>query len=258
MQGIAGVALGDEVEVALDGVVRPARLQIRLIDADQTHEPIAGLAGDLHVPTVVGVAVVVDPLVRNHPLVHLDRLRQIDVLGDSIAAIEESLLEVGQCLAGSEPPVAQAMHDLDEAVVAQGLELADRHPRSLQLHLRVALLADRVEQLVGQLGDVHQLGPRPLQRRPELGHEVAHARLPTGDPVDQERAHEAPAQAGAETHRIVDLGCCGDSVVDEPQGLPPQGLHQPVGDEPVDLFREDQRLHADAAIDLGRTLLRRF
>ena len=32
-------------------------------------------------------------------------------------------------------------------------------------------------------------------------------------------------------------------------------LHQPVGDEPVDLLRQDQRVHADAAVHLGGVLL---
>ena len=107
VQVIAGVALGDEVEVALDGVVRATRLQVRLVDTDESHEPIAGLAGDLHVAAVVGVAVVVDPIGGHDTLVDGDRPGQIDLAGDQVAAVEQRPLEVGQRLAGGEPAIAQ-------------------------------------------------------------------------------------------------------------------------------------------------------
>ena len=84
---------------------------------------------------------------------------------------------------------------------------------------------------------------------------MAHSRFTAGDAVDQERAHEAPSQTGAETYRIVDLCRRGYTVVDQPQGLAPQRLHQPIGDEAVDLLAEDQRMHADAAVHLGGVVL---
>ena len=99
----------------------------------------------------------------------------------------------------------------------------------------VRLRDEPIEQLVGELGDVGQLRPRPGQRRAELGHEVTHAGLAAGDPVGEERPHEAPAQPGAEADGVVDLLDRGHAVVDQPERLAPQRLEQPVGDEPVDL-----------------------
>ena len=148
------------------------------------------------VPAVVGVPVVVDPIRRDDAIVNLDWYRQVDVGGDEVATIEERLLEICERLACGEASVAQAVHHLDQAVVAERLELADRQPWRLQVDLIVALRADPVEQLVGELGDVHQLRPRPLQCRPELSHEMAHSGFAPGNAVDQERAHEAPAQPG--------------------------------------------------------------
>ena len=46
---------------------------------------------------------------------------------------------------------------------------------------------------------------------------------------------ERPAKAGAKPHRVVDLAGGGDVVVHQPQRLAPHRLHQPIGDEPVDL-----------------------
>ena len=140
---------------------------------------------------------------------------------------------------------AQRLQDGHEAVVAQALELAHGAAR----RLLVGLGDDAVEQLVGQLRHVGQLRPRPLQRRPELGHEVPHAALAAGDPVGEERAHERPAQPGAVADRVVDLPDRRDAVVHEPERLAPERLQQPVGDEAVDLAAHDQRLHPDG----GRT-----
>ena len=125
-------------------------------------------------------------------------------------------------------------------------ELADR----LAAGLRVGLVDEAVEQLVGQLGHVHQLRPRPLQRRAELRHEVPHACLAAGDPVGEERSHEAPPQPGAEADRVVDLRHGRDAVVHQPQRLTPQRLEQSVGDEAVDLLAHDERPHPDRSVDV--------
>ena len=167
------------------------------------------------------MAVVVNPIRRDHPFVDLDRNGQLDIGGNDGAPIEQRLLEGGECLACAEAAIAQTVHHLDQAVIAQRLQLADRQTRCLQIHLGIALRADPVEQLVGEVGDVHQLGPRPFQRRPELGHEMAHSSLAAGDAVDQERPHEAPPQPGAEAHRVVDLGGRGHAIVHQPEGLTP-------------------------------------
>ena len=150
-------------------------------------------------------------------------------------------------LAGAEPDVREAAHHGDEAVVAQCLELTDRAAGGLL----VGLDDEAVEQLVGELGHVGELAPRPLQCRAELGDEVAHARLAAGHPVDEERPHRAPPQAGAEADGVVDLAHGRHAVVDEPQRLAPQRLQQAVGDESVDLHVQHERAHADAAVDLG-------
>ena len=146
--------------------------------------------------------------------------------------------------AGAVAHRAQALHHRDQAVVAQHLELSDRAAGSLL----VGLPDEAVEQLVGQLRNVHQLGPRPLQGRAELGHEVTHAGLTPGDAIGEERPHEAPAQPGAEADRVVDLLDRGDAIVHEPERLPPQRLEQPIGDEAVDLLRESQRVHPHALV----------
>ena len=46
------------------------------------------------------------------------------------------------------------------------------------------------------------------------------------------------------------------SSCDEPQRLAPQRLEQPVGDEAVDLAAQDERAHADRAVDAAGALAR--
>ena len=161
----------------------------------------------------------------------------------------QPLLVLGEHLAGADADALQSADHGDEAVVPQCLELADRST----LGLLVGLHDEPVEQLVGELGDVGQPGPRPLQRRAELGHEVAHARFPTGHPVDEEGPHRAPAQAGAEADGVVDLADRGDAAVDQPQRLAPQRLEEAVGHEAVDLDVEHERAHADRPVGIGDT-----
>ena len=103
-------------------------------------------------------------------------------------------------------------------------------------------------------GNVRQLRPRPLERRPELREEVPHAVLAARDPVGEERAHLRPAQAGAEADRVVDLLGRGDVVVDEPERLAPERLEQAVGDEAVDLLAHAERLHPDRRVEVERAL----
>ena len=143
-----------------------------------------------------------------------------------------------------------ALEDRDQRVVAGLLELADRPSGRLLVGLR----DEPVEQAVRELRHVGQLRPRPLERGAELRHEVAHPRVPAGDPVGEEGAHERPPQAGAVADRVVDLVHRRDSVVHEPERLAPQRLEQAVGDEAVDLRAHVKRVHADGAIRGGRAL----
>ena len=113
---------------------------------------------------------------------------------------------------------------------------------------------DGVDELLVEIGDIHQLGPRPLQRGSELGKEVLHSGLAASDAVHEERAHETPAQTGAETDCIVDLLSGGDAIVDEPQGLSPHRFEQAIGDESIDLFGEHQRTHTNGRVHLGGAL----
>jgi hypothetical protein len=142
---------------------------------------------------------------------------------------------------------AEGLQHRHQAVVPLGLELAHRSPG----RLGIGLGDEPVEQVVGQLGDVDQLRPRPLQGGPELGHEVAHAGLAAGDAVGEERPHEAPSQPGAEADGVVDLGHGRDAVVHQPERLAPQRLEETVGDEAVDLGREHERMHADRPVHVG-------
>ncbi len=96
---------------------------------------------------------------------------------------------------------AQRREHRDQAIVAQSLQLADR----LAGGLVVGLARDGLDQLIGELRS-DQLGPGQLQRRAELVQEMPHARLAAGHAIDQERAHERPAQTRAVADRIVDLG----------------------------------------------------
>ena len=84
----------------------------------------------------------------------------------------------------------------------------------------------------------------PRERRPELGHEMAHARLAAGDPVGLEQAHLGPAQAEGIADHVVEGLDVADVVLDQPEGLAPQRLQQPVADEGVDLPGDVDALHA--------------
>ena len=103
--------------------------------------------------------------------------------------------------------------------------------------LRVRLVGDLLDQRVVEVRHVHQLRPRPLQRRAELGEEVPHPRLAAGDAVGLEQAHLRPAQPEGVADDVVDLLDGRDVVVDEPQRLAPQRLEQAVADEGLDLRR---------------------
>ena len=118
--------------------------------------------------------------------------------------------------------------------------------------LGIRLVGDGVDQLVGELGDVHQLRPRPRERLTELGDEVAHAGLAAGDPVGLEQAHLRPAQTEAVADRVVDLFGGGDAVVDHPERFTPDRFEEAIGDEGVDLHTDVQRLHARGRVDRHR------
>ena len=248
----AGVRLALVHDVGLDREPAEAPGEIGLVEADQAQERVRGVAEQLQVAALVHVAVIVDPVGRDRRPVEAQGLGEVD--GVDVGLAEARVVEPRRVLLEDLPgtPVVrlQALHHRDQAVVAQPLQLADRAAARLLVGLR----HDLVEQLVGQLGRL-QLGPGQLQGRAELGHEVAHALLAAGDAVDQEIAHERPAQPGAEADRVVELLGGRHVLVDQVQRLAPHRLHQPVGDEAVDLLADMQGPHADALVEGGGALL---
>ena len=80
--------------------------------------------------------------------------------------------------------------------------------------------------------------------------------LSTGQPAEQERAHDAPAKSGAECDRLVDLLRGRHPVVDEVQRLAPDRFEETIGNEGVDLRVEHQGVHADRPVRGGGPLLR--
>ena len=197
-------------------------------------------------------AVTVVPRDGDVPVVALDagrpELRAGPRSTDGNRSPPQARLVVSNDLTRGETDRAQRLHDRDEALVAPRFELADRAATSML----VGLLDDAVDQFLGELGNVGQLRPRPFEGRTELGQEVAHPGLATGDAVDEKRTHRAPAQSGAEPDGIVDLAHRGYPIVDEPEGLAPQRFEQTVGDEAVDLGVEHQRGHPDRPVHRSR------
>src|SRR3546814_4084821 len=68
--------------------------------------------------------------------------------------------------------------------------------------LRIGLRRDEIDQRLGEVRHVGQLGPGPLQAGSELRHEMAHAGLAAGDAVGLEEAHLRPAQADRKSTRL--------------------------------------------------------
>ena len=117
--------------------------------------------------------------------------------------------------------------------------------------LRIRLPRDQIDQLIGELGHIHQLGPWPCEARPELREEMAHPRLAARDAIGLEQAHLRPAQAKPHADRLIDFFGRGDAVLDQPQRLAPDGLEETIGDMGVDLLAHQKRIHADAAQDFS-------
>ena len=110
-----------------------------------------------------------------------------------------------------------------------------------------------VDQLVGQLR-CWQVGPRQLQRRTELRHEVPHARITACQGIGEEGAHERPAQPGAKANGVVDFAGGRHAVIDQVQRLAPQRFEQAVGDKTGDFLAHMQRAHTEGFIHLDRGL----
>ena len=228
---VAGLELAQVREVRLDGEVAAAALEVVGVDPQSCEQRVCGVCKELEVPALVNVPVVVDPLRRNAS--HRTCAR----------GAQQPSLPGCEGRAGGRFLGAEGLQEPDEHPVPQPLELARREPA----RLCVRLGGDRFHQLVGQLGNVGQVRPRPLERRPELAEEVAHSLLAAGDAVGEEGAHERPAQAGAVADRVVDLLDRRDPVVHEPERLAPERLEQPVGEEAVDLAADDERVHPHRA-----------
>ena len=120
--------------------------------------------------------------------------------------------------------------------------------------LRIRLRSYHVDQLIGELRNIHQLRPRPGQRQPELRDEVLHACFAACNPVGLKKPHLSPAQPEAITNGIVNLLGRRHPVFDEPQRLAPNRLQKTVCDMGVNLLAYAQRMHADRSQNLGRPL----
>ena len=118
--------------------------------------------------------------------------------------------------------------------------------------LLIGLGLEPVDEFVGELGNVHQFGPRPRQRRTELTDEVTEAALAACDAVRLEKAHLRPPKTEAVPHDIVDLLGGGDTVVHEPERLAPHRLEKTIADEGVDLDSDMDRLHRHSVVGRHR------
>ena len=226
-------------QMALHGEVAPAGGDVVRAGADQFHGPVGGLREDLQIVRLVHVTVVVGPAPRHLPR---DRDRQRAVPGSGLGpGIRQAPFMGGDRPAGAVIVALQGAQDGDQVVVPDALQA----PHVVRPGLPVGLLGDPVDQVAGQLRDVGQPAPAPLQRRPELRDEVPHAGFAAGDPVGLEQTHLRPAQAEAAADRFVDLGRGGDAVPHQPQRFAPRRFQQPVGDVRVDLLADRQRPHAD-------------
>ena len=244
---VAATAFVEMTEMRLDRVEAPMARQIGGIDPDPRQHRVGRLAEALQVAVFGHVAVVVDPLGR-----HL-----------APPGREQRGTRVGRLPLGQGPRMrrddraravvllTQRREHRHETIVALAFELADRDTARLVVGLR----RDAIDQVGGEFRRL-EMRPGKLQGRPELRQEVAHAGLAAREPIDQERAHEAPAQARSVADRVVDLLGRGDAVVDEPERLAPQRFEQAIGDEAVDLLADAQHPHADAPVERGGPILR--
>jgi hypothetical protein len=98
------------------------------VDPEVAQQGVGGIAERLQVAALVRVAVVVDPLGEHARAVQAQRPGEVVVVGHDpgVARVEERPLVVGEHRAGPEAVRPQALHDRDQAVVAELLELADR------------------------------------------------------------------------------------------------------------------------------------
>ena len=234
-------------QMAFHRVERMARGHIGRTRADPRQQHVGGVAKDLEVRPFGHVAVVIDPRGIDRGFQEHRRAARWRLAPGQPRAVR---LDRG---AGCEIVARQRGHHVDQARIAQAFVFAQRYTGGLFVGLR----GHTVGQLVGQFaGD--QLGPRQFQRGAELREEMAHPRLAAGQTVGQERAHERPAQARAIADGIVDLCRGGDTVVDQPQRLSPQGFEQAIGDEAIDFHAHLQRLHAAGGVERGGGVLCRL
>ncbi len=131
------------------------------------------------------------------------------------------LLEIGQQLARTPALAAvarfQGVHDADEILIADALELADRATGGL----RVGLRADLLDKRLVQIDHVGEFRPWPFEAGAELGEEVAHAGFAAGDSISFEETHLRPAHAEGIAHDVVERLGIADVILDQPQRLAP-------------------------------------
>ncbi len=98
---------------------------------------------------------------------------------------------------------------------------------------------DLVDQFVGQIDDIHQLGPGPGQAGAELGDEMAHAGFAAGDAIGFEHAHLRPAHAEGIADHVVERFRCRRYRPGSAKALAPDGFEQAVADKGFDFLLED-------------------
>ena len=188
------------------------------------------------------MAVVVRPLCGNVAAQHINW--RINAGGRRSCAAKQPAFIGGKSFTGPKAHLAQALHDRHEAVIAQRLQLPNRFSTRLGIGLR----HKPFKQVSGEFRNMRELGPRPLERGAKLLHKVPHARLATGNAIDEKGAHERPAQAGAEADGVVNFFDSGDAVIYKPQSFAPQSLQQPVRNEAVNFFAQHERPHAHGGV----------
>ena len=109
------------------------------------------------------------------------------------------------------------MNDGNQVVIANTFQIT----WGQAIGLYFALIAYLVDEVVGQIGHIHELGPGPFQAGAEHGQHGAHAAFATGEMKGLHGAHLRPPETGAVGDRGIDFCCGRDFVVQQPKRLTP-------------------------------------
>ena len=241
----------DMADMGLGGEIAAPGCDILCVAADQLHHPVGRVTKGLQILRLVHVTVIVCPVERNGAPDGEDRLTDIlEIIrprSKDGARAQGALLRV-QHLARAPFLHLQRAHHRNKVLIPLRQHLIDTHVT----RLGVGLSGDEVDKLIVELGHVHQLGPRPFERRAELRHEMPHARLAPGGAVGVEQAHLRPSNAKPHADCFIDLLGGGDAVLHQPQRLAPDRFEEAIGHMCVDFLFQMQGEHAEAAQDLLR------